>query len=166
MCMVCLKLIKLKLAAPNALEKRINTPRKAVAFIHFVSFCGEWGTLRLRVHIEDSKSSVRHTQTHRRRPSLASRTQRTFWELVIPLYKFSDELLMAHHAFLQFTNVDINMILDITQTKPQDNQTQMKHRRPSANDIVIHKATITCTQFHVFPIHGKYIQAKVRCQHG
>ena len=77
------------------------------------------------------------------------------------LIVLSDELLMAHHAFLQFTNVDINMILDITQTKPQDNQTQMKHRRPSANDIVIHQATITCTQFHVFPIHGKDIQAKV-----
>ena len=97
------------------------------------------GTLRLRVHIEDSKSSIRHTQAHRRRPSLASRTQRTFWELVISLYKFSDELLMAHHAFSLFTNVDINMVLEITQTKLQDNQTPMKHTRLCANDIVIIK---------------------------
>ena len=76
------------------------------------------------------------------------------------LIVLSDELLMAHHAVSLFTN------MDVTQIKLQDNQTPMKHTRLSANDIVIHQATITCTQFQVFSIHRKDIQAKVWRQHG
>ena len=91
-------------------------------------------------------------------PEFHIKDSKDFVNKISDLIVLPDELLMSHDVVSLFTNVDINMALDITRNKLQNDHTLKKRTRLSVNDIIELLSLVLNTTY--FQYNGRIYKQK------